>query len=40
MVFRYPEDPSLDYIKRIVGVPGDVLTYRDKQLYVNGSRCT
>ncbi len=35
MVFRYPEDPSLDYIKRVVGVPGDVLTYRDKRLYLN-----
>ncbi len=35
MVFRYPEDPSLDYIKRVVGVPGDVLTYKGKQLYVN-----
>jgi signal peptidase I len=35
MVFRYPEDPSLDYIKRIVGIPGDVLTYRDKRLYLN-----
>jgi signal peptidase I len=36
MVFRYPENPSLDYIKRVVGTPGDVVAYRDKQLYVNG----
>ena len=36
MVFRYPEDPSLDYIKRVVGVPGDVVTYRDKRISVNG----
>jgi signal peptidase I len=36
MVFRYPADPSLDYIKRVVGVPGDVVQYRDKQLSVNG----
>jgi signal peptidase I len=35
-VFRYPLDPRLDYIKRIVGVPGDVLQYRDKKLSVNG----
>lgn len=35
-VFRYPEDPSVAFIKRIVGLPGDRLEYRDKQLYVNG----
>src|SRR5213596_1224126 len=28
MVFRYPDDPSLDYIKRIVGVPGDKISYQ------------
>lgn len=36
MVFRYPEDPSLDYIKRVVGVPGDTVAYLDKKLTVNG----
>lgn len=36
MVFRYPDDPSLDYIKRVVGVPGDRIEYRDKRLSING----
>ncbi|AAZ98041.1 peptidase S26A, signal peptidase I [Thiobacillus denitrificans ATCC 25259] len=36
MVFRYPADPGLDYIKRVVGVPGDVVEYREKKLSVNG----
>ena len=36
MVFRYPEDPSLDYIKRVVGMPGDKVSYRDKKLTING----
>ncbi len=35
MVFHYPENPSVDYIKRVVGLPGDVLEYRDKKLYIN-----
>src|SRR5262245_27876230 len=36
MVFRYPENPSLDYIKRVVGLPGDDISYRNKHLTVNG----
>lgn len=36
MVFKYPEDPSLDYIKRVVGIPGDKITYKNKRLKVNG----
>lgn len=36
MVFRYPENPSLDYIKRVVGLPGDKIVYRDKRLWING----
>jgi signal peptidase I len=36
MVFRFPKDPSLDYIKRVVGVPGDKVSYRDKRLTING----
>src|SRR5450756_1586721 len=39
MVFRYPENPSLDYIKRVVGVPGDQITYRNKRLSINGEDC-
>jgi len=35
-VFRYPDNPSLDYIKRVVGVPGDRVVYRDKRLTING----
>lgn len=35
-VFRWPNDERLDYIKRIVGVPGDHIQYRDKTLTVNG----
>jgi len=38
VVFRYPRDPSVDYIKRIVGVPGDTLEMRNRQLYRNGAR--
>ncbi|MBE0590528.1 MAG: signal peptidase I [Hydrogenophaga sp.] len=36
MVFRYPPQPSLDYIKRVVGVPGDEVAYLNKQLSING----
>jgi signal peptidase I len=36
MVFRYPDDPSLDYIKRVVGLPGDKIAYHDKRLTING----
>lgn len=36
MVFRYPENPALDYIKRVVGLPGDKIDYRGKRLWING----
>lgn len=36
MVFRYPQDPSMDYIKRVVGLPGDRIEYREKHLTING----
>jgi signal peptidase I len=37
MVFRYPPKPSLDYIKRVVGVPGDEVAYLNKRLTINGA---
>ncbi|MBQ0131876.1 MAG: signal peptidase I [Comamonas sp.] len=36
MVFRYPPQPTLDYIKRVVGVPGDTVAYLNKRLTING----
>ncbi|MFY9329726.1 MAG: signal peptidase I [Georgfuchsia sp.] len=36
MVFRYPVNPSLDYIKRVVGLPGDRIAYFNKHLTING----
>ncbi|MFN3843343.1 MAG: signal peptidase I [Rehaibacterium terrae] len=36
VVFRYPVNPRQDYIKRIVGLPGDQIAYRDKTIYING----
>lgn len=35
VVFRYPLDESVDYIKRVIGVPGDVVRYENKRLYIN-----
>lgn len=39
IVFKYPEDTKVDYIKRVVGLPGDEITYRNKQLYIRRA-CT
>ena len=36
IIFEYPRDPSVPFIKRIIGVPGDVIEVRNKQLYRNG----
>jgi signal peptidase I len=36
MVFNYPVNPSVNYIKRVVGLPGDTVEYRNKKLTVNG----
>jgi signal peptidase I len=36
-VFRFPEDESLDYIKRVIGLPGDHISYYNRRLSINGS---
>jgi signal peptidase I len=36
VVFRYPVDPAVNFIKRLVGLPGDTIAYRNKRLYING----
>ncbi len=38
MVFRYPKDGETNYIKRVVGMPGDRIRYRNKQLFINGEQ--
>ncbi len=37
-VFRYPVDEGVNFIKRVIGLPGDTVTYRNKELFVNGDR--
>ena len=44
VVFKYPEDPNVDYIKRVVGLPGDTIVYQNKQVFIkpyceSGSDC-
>ena len=36
VVFRYPVDPGVNFIKRLIGLPGDTITYRNKELFING----
>lgn len=36
IVFKFPKDPSINYIKRVVGVPGDTIEIKNKMVYVNG----
>lgn len=36
IVFRFPHNPAVDYIKRVVGLPGDVIGYSDKRIVLNG----
>jgi signal peptidase I len=38
VVFEFPEDPSKDFIKRVIGIPGDIIEIRNKKLFVNGAR--
>ncbi len=40
VVFTYPENPSINYIKRAIGLPGDVVEYKDKVLSINGQTIT
>jgi signal peptidase I len=39
VVFKYPRDTSIDYIKRVIGLPGDTVQVTDGQLYINGKEC-
>lgn len=38
-LFRWPVNPAITYVKRIIGIPGDHISYRAKQLIINGKRC-
>jgi len=37
IVFKYPEDPERDFIKRVIGLPGETLELRNKHVYINGT---
>src|ERR1043165_6435576 len=36
IVFRYPEDPDTDYVKRVIALPGETLLIRDKKIFIDG----
>jgi len=38
MVFKFPENPKINFIKRVIGVPGDTVKYENKRLYINGEK--
>ena len=38
VVFDYPKDRSMDFIKRVIGLPGDVIDYKNNELYINGKK--
>src|SRR5512140_2810635 len=38
IVFKYPEDRERDFIKRVIGLPGETLEVKDKRVYINGKR--
>lgn len=40
VVFHFPVNPKIDYVKRMVGLPGDHIVYKDKTLYINGVKAT
>src|ERR1043165_2485956 len=38
IVFRFPEQPDIDFVKRAIGLPGDTVLIRDKKVYINGRK--